>query len=119
MDDAHTLAPSPGSTPQPVAVDRVAELFGLLSDRMRVGILYSLLDAGSLTTSELCEWTGRDESEVRSALRALRTARVVDSRKSGSGVTFHLRGDHVRRLLQVASSAAIATRRPWQLRSER
>lgn len=111
--------PSEGELPAGLAAEissgRLAELFDLLSDQSRAGILYALLEAGELSVSDLTEWTGDPPHRASDALRVLRTARVVNSRRSGESVTYHLGGDHVRRLLEVAASA-VESRRLWQLR---
>lgn len=95
---------------------RLAELFGLLSDPSRAGILYALLEAGELSAEDLTNWTGVSSHRATDALRVLRTARVVNSRRDGEAVLYGLGGDHVRRLLEVASTAAEG-RRLWQLRA--
>lgn len=94
---------------------RVAELFGLLSDQSRAGILYALLEAGELSADDLTNWTGVPSRRAAEALRVLRAARVVDSRRSEAGVVYQLVGDHVRRLLQVAGTSG-ARGRARQLR---
>lgn len=99
-----------------VGSGRVAELFGLLSDHARAGILYALLNAEELSTDDLTACTGVPADHASDALRALRTARIVNSRKAPGGVFYRLRGDNVRRLLEVAGSAG-EVRRPWHLRA--
>jgi DNA-binding transcriptional ArsR family regulator len=94
---------------------RVAELFGLLSEQSRAGILYALLKAGELSTEQLTEWTGVPHPRVQEALRVLRAARVVSSRRAGEAVIYGLRGDQIRKLLEVAGAAGEA-RKLWQLR---
>lgn len=111
--------PFDGDLPAQLAAEvsngRLAELFDLLSDQSRAGILYALLEAGELSASDLTAWTGEPPHRASDALRALRTARVVNSRRTGESVTYLLGGDHVRRLLEVAASAS-ETRRLWQMR---
>lgn len=85
---------------------RLAELFGLLSDSARAGILYALLEAGDLSIEDLTTWTGVSVARVTDALRVLRTARVVTSRKTADSVVYSISGDRVRRLLEVASRSA-------------
>ncbi len=99
-----------------VDIGRVAELFGLLSDQSRAGILYALLEGGELSLAELTAWTGVSGHRISEALRILRTARVVNTRKSGEAVLYSLGGEQVRKLLEVAASAA-ATRRLWLMRN--
>lgn len=95
---------------------RLAELFGLLSDSSKAGILYALLEAGELSADALTAWTGLPPHRAADDLRALRSARVVNSRREGDGVLYHLQGDDIRRLLEVAGRQ-IGPRRPWQARS--
>lgn len=89
---------------------RLAELFGLLSDPARAGILYALLEAGPLSLDDLTTWTGAPSNRVADALRVLRSARVVTSRKSGKAVVYSLAGDRVGKLLEVASRSAAGRR---------
>ena len=97
--------PSPG-----VESDRLAELFGLLSDPVRAEILYALRDAGEISVDDLSNWTGVIPARLFDALRVLRTARVIDSRKTGDDMMYELRGEHVRRLLEVASVSSAGRR---------
>jgi DNA-binding transcriptional ArsR family regulator len=99
-----------------VDIGRVAELFGLLSDQSRAGILYALVEVGELSLAELALWTGVPAHRTTEAIRILRNARVVTSRKSDGTVLYSLGGDQVRKLLETAASAA-ATRRLWLLRN--
>lgn len=92
----------------------VAELFGLLSDQARAEILYALLEAGELSDADLTASSGVSPHRIPDALRTLRSARVVNSRKAGESVMYNLCGDHVRKLLEVAGTAG-ASRRVWQM----
>jgi ArsR family transcriptional regulator len=103
---------TPGHHNDEVESDRLAELFGLLSDPARAGVLYALLEAGELSLEDLTGWTGVPAPRLSEALRVLRVAQVVSSRKSGTTMMYDLRGDLVRRLLEVASSGAVG-RRQW------
>jgi len=89
---------------------RLAELFGLLSDPSRAGILYALLEAGDLSLEDLTGWTGVSSARASEALRVLRNARVVNSRKLGESVVYSLSGTLIRRLLEVASRSAAGGR---------
>jgi DNA-binding transcriptional ArsR family regulator len=84
----------------------------LLSDPARAGVLYALLEAGELSVDDITRWTGVSAPRLSEALRVLRGARVVSSRKSAEDLVYDLRGDQVRRLLEVASSGP-AGRRQW------
>jgi ArsR family transcriptional regulator, lead/cadmium/zinc/bismuth-responsive transcriptional repressor len=89
---------------------RLAELFGLLSDPTRAGILYALLEAGPLSLEDLTTWTRANPSRVTDALRVLRSARVVTSRKAAKTVVYSLAGDRVGKLLELAARSAAARR---------
>lgn len=102
----------PGHPNDEIESGRLAELFGLLSDPARAGVLYALLEAGELSLEEMSDWTGLSAPRLSEALRVLRVARVVTSRKSGVTLMYDLGGDQVRRLLEVASSGAVG-RRQW------
>jgi DNA-binding transcriptional ArsR family regulator len=99
-----------GHASEVVESGRLAELFGLLSDQARAGILYALLEAGELSLEDLTGWTGVSSARTFEALRVLRNARVVNSRKSGETVVYSLSGNLVRRLLEVASRSAVGRR---------
>lgn len=109
------LTPPAAGAPAPDS-GRVAELFGLLSDSSKAGILYALLEAGEVSADDLTLLTGLPPDRAADELRSLRTARVVNSRSTQGGVLYELQGDDVRRLLEVAGRQ-IAPRRPWQTRS--
>lgn len=109
---ADTSAGVPGHPEDEIEIGRLAELFGLLSDPARAGVLYALLEAGELSAEDLTGWTGVSAPRLAEALRVLRVAQVVASRKSGEHLLYDLRGDQVRRLLEVASSGAVG-RRQW------
>lgn len=93
-----------------VQSDRLAELFGLLSDQVRAEILYALRDAGEISLDDLSSGTGVSPTRLTEALRVLRNARVINSRKTEEAVMFELRGEHVRRLLEVASVSSAGWR---------
>jgi ArsR family transcriptional regulator, lead/cadmium/zinc/bismuth-responsive transcriptional repressor len=83
---------------------RVAELFRLLGDHTRTSILYALLEAGELSVGELAAAVGASETSASHALRLLRTARVVRSRRDGRAVFYSLQDPHVRMLLELAGT---------------
>lgn len=115
MVGAHGGPNLAGQPSEEVESGRLAELFGLLSDQSRAGILYALLEAGELSIADLSLWAGLSPTRASEALRVLRSAQVVSSRRSGESVLYDLRGDDVRKLLEVAGAGS-AARRLWQLR---
>lgn len=84
---------------------RVAELFDLLGDSYRVAMLYALLEAGELSVEELAAGAGVPVARASHAMRLLRTARVVHSRKTERAVYYNIHGQNIRMLLELAGSA--------------
>lgn len=81
---------------------RLAELFRLLGEPTRTRLLYALLDAGELCVGDLAALVEVAETTVSQALRLLRTAGVVRSRRDGRHVRYRLDDAHVRRLLDLS-----------------
>jgi len=82
--------------------DGLASLFRLLGDPTRTRILYALLEAGELCVGELAEVVAAAASTVSHALRLLRTAGVVRSRREGRHIHYRLDDAHVRMLLDLS-----------------
>ncbi len=80
----------------------LAQLFKLLGDPTRTRILYALLEAGELCVCDLAAVVEVPESTVSQALRLLRTAGVVDNRRSGRMIFYRLADAHVRMLLDLS-----------------
>jgi len=80
----------------------VAETFHLLGDATRLGILFTLVDRGSLSVGEIAADVGIAASGVSNHLRLLRFAAVVETERDGRFVRYRLADDHVRTLLDVA-----------------
>ena len=82
--------------------ERLAGLFRLLGDRSRTRILFALAEAGELCVCDIAAAVGVPETSVSQALRLLRTAGVVRSRRDGRMVWYRLDDDHVRLLLDLS-----------------
>ncbi len=85
-----------------VEVRALTDLFRLLGDPTRVRMLYALAEAGERCVSDLAGDVGASETSVSHALRLLRTAGIVRSRREGRQVFYALDDDHVRLLLDVS-----------------
>lgn len=81
---------------------RLAAIFRLLGDPTRTRILFALAEAGELCVCDLAAAVGAPETSVSQALRLLRTAAVVRSRRNGRMVHYRLDDDHVRQLLGLS-----------------
>jgi DNA-binding transcriptional ArsR family regulator len=92
---------SPPLTAPGDPLGQVADVFDLLSDARRLGLLVELLD-GERNVGQLATATGASESATSHALRLLRAHRVVAVRREGRLAHYRLTDDHVRQLLAVA-----------------
>lgn len=81
---------------------RLADLFRLLGDPTRARLLYALLEAGELCVHDLAAAVEVTDTAVSHALRLLRTASIVSSRRSGRMVFYRLADAHVRTLLDLS-----------------
>lgn len=79
----------------------LAGLFRLLGDVNRTRILYALLEAGELCVCDLAATVDMPETSVSHALRLLRTANIVSSRRDGRMIFYRLDDDHIRLLLDL------------------
>ncbi len=68
----------------------------------RARLLYALLEAGELCVCDLAATTATPETNVSHALRLLRTAGVVKTRRDGRVVYYSLDDAHVRSLLDLS-----------------
>jgi ArsR family transcriptional regulator, lead/cadmium/zinc/bismuth-responsive transcriptional repressor len=84
---------------------RVAELFHLLGDQTRTDVLCALLAAGEMPLPDLAAAVSVSETKASDALRPLRGAGVVRSRRVGAAVHYSLQDERVRKLLELARSA--------------
>ena len=81
--------------------DQLAEWFRTLGDPTRARILYALLEAGELCVCDLAASIDVAESTVSHALRWLRSAEFVRSRRGGRMIHYRLADSHVRLLLDL------------------
>nr|BFE84854.1 hypothetical protein GCM10020093_074550 [Planobispora longispora] len=91
-----------GPAGHPEEAARLAELFRLLGDPTRAQLLYALLEAGELCVCDLTETVDVSDTAVSHALRLLRTAGIVASRRSGRMIYYRLADAHVRMLLDLS-----------------
>ncbi|WP_283133994.1 ArsR/SmtB family transcription factor [Rhizohabitans arisaemae] len=91
-----------GTTVTAAEAARLAELFRLLGDPTRARLLYALLEAGELCVCDLVAMVEVTDTAVSHALRLLRTAKIVASRRSGRMIYYRLADSHVRMLLELS-----------------
>jgi ArsR family transcriptional regulator, lead/cadmium/zinc/bismuth-responsive transcriptional repressor len=84
-------------------VVQLTELFKLLGDPTRLRILYALVEAGELCVCDLAAVVGVPETSVSHALRLLRMAGMVRSRRAGRMAYYAVADHHVRLVLDLAA----------------
>ncbi|MFZ7127439.1 MAG: ArsR/SmtB family transcription factor [Desulfobacterales bacterium] len=84
--------------PDPDLLRNLADLFKALGDPTRLKIVTSLLRE-ELCVCDLSVVCGLSDSAVSHQLRMLRTLRIVDNRREGKIVYYHLADEHVRQLI--------------------
>ena len=80
----------------------LAEMFRLLGDPTRVRILFTLLESDELCVSDIAVAVETSETKVSQAMRLLRGAGVVRSRRDGRNVHYRLDDAHVRMVLDLS-----------------
>ena len=78
----------------------LAELFKMFADSTRIKILYDLFD-GERNVTEICEDIEMNQSAVSHQLKALKTAKLVKSRREGKSVKYSLDDDHVKTIIAM------------------
>ncbi|MGH0032454.1 MAG: ArsR/SmtB family transcription factor [Myxococcota bacterium] len=102
MVDAERVATTRHRLPREHEIEGLAGLFRLLGDATRARLLYALLEAGELCVCDLAASIDASETTVSQALRLLRTAGVVRSRRAGRMMHYRLDDAHVRMLLDLS-----------------
>jgi ArsR family transcriptional regulator len=81
------------------AIQRLADLYGALSDPTRLRII-AALTAGEMSVHAIALAASASESAVSHQLRLLRNLRLARARKQGRQVFYTLDDDHVADLFQ-------------------
>mgnify|MGYP005973457485 CR=1 FL=1 len=92
---------SPEDLPDEELLYDLADLFKVFSDTTRIKILYALMGR-ELCVADIAEATETSQSAVSHQLRALRTAKLIRSRKEGKNVYYSLNDAHVKDILEKA-----------------
>lgn len=79
----------------------VAELFRLIGDPIRARILYALAGASEMCVGDLALALDVPENSISYALRLLRTAGVVGSRRAGRHIYYRLVDGFMIQLLEL------------------
>jgi ArsR family transcriptional regulator, lead/cadmium/zinc/bismuth-responsive transcriptional repressor len=84
---------------QPTDLTTWATRFGLLGDRSRLALLVCIAHAGPISVTDLAVATGMNDTTVSQALRLLRAAGTVSTRRDGRIIRYELADDQIRQLL--------------------
>ncbi len=76
----------------------LADLFKIFGDTTRMRILYALWES-EMCVCALAEYLGMTQSAVSHQLKVLRQNNLVDTRREGKTVFYHLADDHVRTIV--------------------
>ena len=76
----------------------LTELFRIFGDSTRVRILYVLFES-EMCVCDIAALLGMTQSAISHQLRALKSARLVKSRREGKTVFYSLADDHVRAII--------------------
>jgi DNA-binding transcriptional ArsR family regulator len=97
--DGHTVCDAIAGIGDPAQVRAWAERFGLLADPGRLTLLLCIRAADEICVSDLAVAAGMNDTATSQALRLLRTAGLVATRKDGRVVRYRLADDTARDLL--------------------
>ena len=84
-------------------IARMSKFFYVLSDKTRLRILASLLDA-NLCVMHISERVGMSQSATSHQLAVLRQADLVRVKRQGKSLVYSLSDDHVRLMLDMAQA---------------
>jgi DNA-binding transcriptional ArsR family regulator len=88
--DAASVAQAQGVTLSPSEGERLARLLGLLADPIRVRMLFCLVAVDELCVGDLAMALGISMDQSSYALKLLRTAGLVESRRDGRVMYYRL-----------------------------
>ena len=81
----------------------LTELFRIFGDSTRIRILYVLFEA-EMCVCDSAQLLGMSQSAISHRLRALKNARLVNSRREGKVVFYSLSDDHVKAIINQGMS---------------
>ena len=93
------------SVPSPIKIprgtlERLTDIFKLLSDQSRLKIVLALAQDGVLHVSALCELLGQSQPAVSHHLTMMRMAKLVSFDRKGKFSYYRLASDHLRDLFE-------------------
>ena len=101
--DEHKVAAAKQRALSQHDIESITELFRLIGEPTRVRLLYALVEAGEMCVCDLAAVVEAPETSVSHALRLLRMAGIVRTRRDGRMIYYSLTDAHVRLLLDVTA----------------
>jgi ArsR family transcriptional regulator len=86
-------------------LNEAANVFTLLSDESRLGILALLLQNGELNVTEICRRLGQPQPAVSHHLALLRVSGAIEARRAGKNIYYSVRTEMFNSLLTRLLSA--------------
>lgn len=93
---------TPGSNQNVMNLEKMAEIFKILSDSSRLKIVVTLLNCERCVT-DLVTITELSQSSVSHHLQTLRLTDIVRFRKQGQRALYSLADQHIQVLLEIAN----------------
>src|SRR5262245_55611592 len=105
LDHGHPLDAAGAARARPAGLpaseaDRLARLLGLLADPVRVRMLFCLVAVDELCVGDLAAALGISLDQSSYALKLLRTAGLVQTRRAGRAVHYRLADGFPQQLLE-------------------
>lgn len=103
LSETHVAVAAP---PEPDVCREIADLFHLLGDPTRLGIVYACLTSPS-AAGDIARQLDISPSLASHHLRLLRAARLVRAERRGRNIYYAAADAHVRRILQDMAAHAL------------
>ncbi len=87
--------------------ERTAEAAGLLkalANEKRLMILCKLLELGEMSVMSLCDEVGLSQSALSQHLAKMRDEKIIDFRRNGQTIYYHVSSPDVNRILKTLKS---------------
>lgn len=87
--------------PDEQTIDQLADFYKVMGDGTRLKLLM-VMEIGEFCASDLAGLVGMSRSAASHQLKALKTAKLIKSRKEGKTVFYSLDDEHIHSVLKVS-----------------
>ncbi|UNT95617.1 ArsR/SmtB family transcription factor [Allobaculum mucilyticum] len=101
IQDQEAVEAACRSMPETAILERLADFYKVMGDPTRLRLLIAL-EQKELCVSDLSSLVGMSRSAISHQLRALKSAKLVKSRKDGKAVYYSLDDEHIHSVIKVA-----------------